>query len=200
MMLDLDGWPCLVVGGGPVGARRAQTLAVAGARVTLVAPVLSARARALTVTLRERGFELGDLAGVRLVVVATDRPEVNEQVARQARDRGVLVNRADAGPGGDVTWMATRRSGPLTVAVDSGGVASASGALADTALAAIGPHWPVMLAAARQRRAALRGRPVALRRLTDGAALDILKRCGPEALAAHLDAVVAAAVASPGAG
>ncbi len=38
VVLDLTGRHCLVVGGGPVAARRAEGLISSGARVTVVAP------------------------------------------------------------------------------------------------------------------------------------------------------------------
>jgi len=203
-MLNLSGWCCLVVGGGGVAARRAGTLAQAGAAVTMVAPVMSADATALSseaVNREERAFADGDLAGVRLVVVATDDAAVNARVADRAAAAGVLVNRADRGDGGDLTLMAARRVGPLTVAVDSGGASPAAArTLVETARDAVGPEWPVLLEEAAARRAALRGRPDALRRLTDAAALDILQRCGRAALAGHLDTLVAESVARSPAG
>ncbi len=194
-MLNLTGWPCLIVGGGAVAARRARTLIEAGAVVTVVAPALSAGLGGLAVRRVERAFEPGDVDGARLVVVATDNPKVNDQVAAAAAAAGALVNRADGGGGGDspgeLSFMATRRDGPLTVAVDSGGAsAAAAKTLVQTTADAIGPHWPVLLEEARTRRGALRGDPARLRRLTDEAALDILKRCGRAALIEHLDAVV----------
>ena len=193
-MLDLTGWACLIVGGGAVAARRAATLLEAGAVVTVVAPVMGAAVEALAVTRAVRRFEVADLSGVRLVVVATNDAGVNQRVAERAAAAGVLVNRADGGGAGELSFVACRRAGPLTVAVDSGGAsAAAAKTLAQSAVDAIGPDWPVLLDEARQRRAALRGHPEALRRMTDAAALDILKRCGRAALAEHLDAIVAEA-------
>ena len=42
VLVDLDGAHCLVVGGGPVAERRVSGLLDAGARVTVVAPHLTA--------------------------------------------------------------------------------------------------------------------------------------------------------------
>ena len=78
----------------------------------------------------------------------------------------------------------------LTLPTNSGASAAAAKTLVQAAADAIGPHWPVLLEEARTRRGALRGDPARLRRLTDEAALDILKRCGRAALIEHLDAVV----------
>ena len=39
--LDVSGRACLVVGGGPVAARKARTLVECGASVTVIAPTLS---------------------------------------------------------------------------------------------------------------------------------------------------------------
>jgi len=66
--LNLDGVPCLVVGAGALGARKAASLRAAGAEVTVVAPE------------RNRPFRSGDSAGYRLVVAATNDPTVNDAV------------------------------------------------------------------------------------------------------------------------
>ena len=127
----------LVVGGGPVGARRAGSLANAGARVQVVTPRRSAALQSLldesstagvgsSVTVQDRAFVEADLDAVDgdavlMVVTATDRPELNARIGELARARGVLVNRADDGAAGDLTFSAVRQHGPLRVAVSTGG-------------------------------------------------------------------------------
>jgi len=63
-----------------------------------------------------------------LVVAATPDGAVNAAAERAARDRGVLVNRADESGGrdaGSVVVPATVRDGPVTVAVATGGTSPA---------------------------------------------------------------------------
>src|SRR5699024_1052316 len=63
-----------------------------------------------------------------LAVAATDRDDVNDAIARAARERGVLLNRADRSAAndndrtvGDVTVPATVRDDPVLLAVATGG-------------------------------------------------------------------------------
>ena len=121
VILCLEGRPCVVVGGGAVGARRAQALAEAGARVRVVDPspceALEALSLAGKLELTRRPVEASDLDGAFLVVVATNDPRVNLAVAELAAARGALLNRADDATQGDLRFMARARRGPITLAV-----------------------------------------------------------------------------------
>lgn len=123
--LDIDGRPCLVVGGGPIAERKVTGLLEAGARVTVVSPALSRGLLALAGDGRfrwqPREFMAGDTAGFVLVLVATDDGAVNRAVAVEARQRGALVNCADEPAHCDFILPALLRRGPLTVAVSTGG-------------------------------------------------------------------------------
>jgi siroheme synthase (precorrin-2 oxidase/ferrochelatase) len=103
--LNLDGVPCLVVGAGPVGRRKTESLRAAGADVTVIAPELN------------RPFEPGDSAGQRLVVAATDDAGVNDAVEADAHAYGAWCNRADRPDGGDLAFAATYRYDTVTVGV-----------------------------------------------------------------------------------
>lgn len=129
---DFDGERVLVVGGGPVGARKARTFD-REAEVVVVSPDFA-------------DAEFGDADLVRaapgpadlpawvervdpaLVVAATDVDAVNDAAERAAREAGALVNRADrAGErdAGSVVVPATVRDDPVVVAVATGGTAPA---------------------------------------------------------------------------
>jgi uroporphyrin-III C-methyltransferase/precorrin-2 dehydrogenase/sirohydrochlorin ferrochelatase len=98
--LRLLGRPVLVVGGGPVAARRAKGLLDAGARVTVVAPVASAALRELAdaglLTWEPRPYRPSDVDGVWFVQTATGVSAVDAQVAADAEAQRVwCVNASD---------------------------------------------------------------------------------------------------------
>ncbi|MHA7291888.1 uroporphyrinogen-III C-methyltransferase [Arthrobacter sp. MDT3-24] len=98
--LRLLGRPVLVVGGGPVAARRAKGLLDAGARVTVVAPVASAALRELAaaglLTWEPRTYLPSDVDGVWFVQTATGDPAVDTQVSADAEAQRIwCVNASD---------------------------------------------------------------------------------------------------------
>jgi precorrin-2 dehydrogenase / sirohydrochlorin ferrochelatase len=127
--LDLRDRPCLVVGGGPVAEAKVEGLLAAGARVTVVSPALSgcleSWARAGRIAYVPREYTASDLDGQQLVFSATDRRDVTETVARDARQRGVWVNAADAPKYCDFLLPSVLRRGRLQVAVSTGGASPA---------------------------------------------------------------------------
>ena len=131
VVLRLEGRRCLVVGGGPVAARRTLGLLAAGGSVTLVAPELSDALVDLTAdppaTLRaeRRPYRPGEAAEYDLVLTATGVDEVDRAVLRDARGAGVLANSAAGADRGDFLLPAVHRDGPVTVAVSTGGTAPA---------------------------------------------------------------------------
>jgi precorrin-2 dehydrogenase/sirohydrochlorin ferrochelatase len=129
VVLRLEGRRVLVVGGGKVAARRAASLLEAGARVVAVSPTFSPGFPRLrrpgAVTRVRRAYRTGDLAGVSLVVVATDDARVNARVAADARRAGVWANVADDPAQGDFIVPAVVRRNGLLLALSSGGASPA---------------------------------------------------------------------------
>ena len=120
--LDLRDVPVLVVGAGPVAARKVAGLAAAGAQVRVVAPDVSPSLdRSLVDEVRERTFDPVDLEGVRLVVTATGGRDVDASVAAAATAAGIWVNAADQPDDCSFILPAIARNGPLTIAVSTGG-------------------------------------------------------------------------------
>lgn len=115
----------LVVGGGKVGARKAAGLVEAGAHVVVVSPRFEpAFARLVdtaALTLLERRYTVEDLAGIALVVAATDDHAVNAQVSADARRAGVLVSVVDNPRESDFIVPAVVRRGDLLLAISTGG-------------------------------------------------------------------------------
>ena len=143
---DFSGSTVLVFGGGRVGARKARRFA-REARTVVVSPDFgdrefggAERVRAVPGPMAVPGWF--DRADPALAVAATDDGQVNDAIARAARERGVLLNRADRstdddpaesdadsdsdGNDGDewareVVVPATVRDDPVTLAVATGG-------------------------------------------------------------------------------
>jgi siroheme synthase-like protein len=124
LSLDVRDWPCLVVGGGPVGARRALRLADAGAVVTVVSPdavdEIVAAADAGRLRWERRPHDASGMGHPRLVVTATDDPAVNARVAADA-PAGCLVCRADDAGSGEIGFPALAVDDGVEVAVASAG-------------------------------------------------------------------------------
>ena len=151
--LDLRDRPCLVVGGGSVAEGKVEGLLDAGARVTVVSPALSERLASWAtegrIAHRPREYAISDLDGHHLAFSATDRREVTEVVAADAKRRGVWVNAADDPTYCDFLLPSVLRRGRLQVAVSTGGASSApagggrtgpSGARRSTPIS--GGSWP----------------------------------------------------------
>ena len=126
VFLDLHDVAVLVVGGGRIGARKAEGLAAAGARVRLVAREVSEHVDRSTIDdLRARAFEPGDLDGVRLVVTATGDEQVDAAISERARASGVWTNAADQPVDCEFILPAIARRGRVTVAVSTDGASPA---------------------------------------------------------------------------
>lgn len=119
--LLLAGRPVLVVGGGRVAAAKVRGLLDARAEVHVVAVAVGAEVRSLPVTWDERPYRRGEVAGYRLVVTATDDPEVNRAVYEDGEAAGVWVNSADDPVNCSFTLPARIRQGRLLVTVSTGG-------------------------------------------------------------------------------
>ena len=136
LFADIAGWPCLVVGAGAVGLRRADVLAAHGACVRVVAPQRSGELPA-GVAWRQRPFSPEDVEGCRLAVAATDDRAVNAQVAATCHERGVPVSVADCPQECTFFFPAVCESGCLSAGVVSDGahhalVAKAAAAVRST--------------------------------------------------------------------
>ena len=150
LTLDLHGRRAVVVGGGPVAARRVRGLLDAGAHVDVVAPwvceELAAAVATGAVGWHERDYVAGDLLEPEpawLVHTATGDPVTDAQVAREAEAARVWCVRADDAAASSA-WtpaVARGREGTpaqgLTVAVNAGGDPRRATAVRDAVLAAL---------------------------------------------------------------
>lgn len=129
IFLKLTGRPCIVVGAGKLGESKIESLQVANARVTVIAPRASERITAMAdageITWHQREYATGDLAGQFLVVAATDVPAVNRAVFGEAEANGILVNAVDDPPFCDFYFPSVVRRGDLQLAISTAGASPA---------------------------------------------------------------------------
>ncbi len=123
--LDLTGRRVLVVGGGPVAARRVQALVADGARVLVVAPALCEPLRDAhrwgQVEWRSHEVREDDLNDAWLVLTATGDRATDDQVAAWASQRRVFCVHAGRVAGGTARTPATTSLGDVLVGVVSTG-------------------------------------------------------------------------------
>lgn len=126
LLLDVRGRRTVVVGGGPVAARRAAGLVEAGAEVVVVAPSVCedltdlVAAGSLTWWPREYAGP-PDLDGAWVVHTATGDRNVDTAVAGDAERLRVWCIRADDAARSAAWTPAVARTGDVTVAVSAGG-------------------------------------------------------------------------------
>ncbi len=129
MMMDLQGRPAAVIGGGAVAERKARSLVDCGAKVTVVAPELTEGLQSLVaegaVVHRARKYERGDLDGATVAFVAVDDVDASAAAAEDARSAGVPVNVVDCPELCDFIVPSVVSRGPLTIAISTGGASPA---------------------------------------------------------------------------
>lgn len=125
VFMDVVNQPCLVVGGGEVAVRKVALLREAGARVSVVAPILSESLAALagsqSIEHLSREFRPDDVSGRQLVVAATDDEKVNRDVSAACKALRIPVNVVDRPDLCSFIVPSIIDRSPLVVAVSTGG-------------------------------------------------------------------------------
>lgn len=126
MMIDLNGKPVLVIGGGRIAARRADTLIRCGAKVTAVSPQFCPdfpdSARRIT-----RAFTPDDIRSENfaLVVAATNDRKVNKLIHSLARSHKIPVNVCDSQSECDFFFASLINHDNVAVSVCTAGISAA---------------------------------------------------------------------------
>jgi len=188
VFLDLAGQPCIVLGDGKFAVEKAAALREAGANVLVIS---------------SRDYSPGVLSGARLVVDASEDPEINRQSWEEAEAAGILINVVDRPAQCRFIAPAIVRRDPLLVAISTSGespfLASALRARIERWL---GPEWGPFTALVGNVRRQLRERGASIaeqtriyRRILNSDVRNLLRRGRPDS-AAHLAVAIAQAGAS----
>ena len=125
IFLDLDNQKVLVVGGGTVAERKIQNLLRYGCHIYVVSPHLTPHLNQLIAEKKIYYLSHGALGKALdeafMVIAATDDPEVNSQIASQAKERGLLINAVDQP--GDCNFIVPSivQRGDLQIAISTAG-------------------------------------------------------------------------------
>jgi len=125
MFLNIGGKRCVVVGGGKVALRKVRALLEHGASVEVISPdpcsQLVELAEQGQICALRRYYQPGDLKKAFIAIAATDDSDINQQVVKEARSEGVLVNVADNLENSDFIVPSYARRGGVTIAVSTAG-------------------------------------------------------------------------------
>ena len=122
----LQGAQCLVIGGGQTALRKLRWLVRAGAQITVIAPdidpgIKRMRDAGQLIIERRPFYPEAVHAGLRLVISATNAPQVSESVFARALENRVLVNCVDRTELCTIIFPAIIDRFPILVAVSSMG-------------------------------------------------------------------------------
>jgi precorrin-2 dehydrogenase/sirohydrochlorin ferrochelatase len=153
VMLQLKGQRCVIVGAGPVGRRKLQSLANVGAERVLIAPDADREPLPADITIICRTFIDSDLDGAALVFAATNLVQTNRLIAESARKRRIPVNIVDDPQASDFTLPAVSRHGALTLAIGTSGRSPAAAAIIrDNISDSLSPGWELFIQLAAKLR------------------------------------------------
>jgi len=129
LFMSLESRRALVVGGGEAAARKVELLLSAGAQVALLAATVVGEIAQLIgegrISWAGRTFEDSDLAGISLVVVATEDESLQARVSTAAQRQCIPVNVVDRPALSSFIMPAIVDRAPITIAISTGGAAPA---------------------------------------------------------------------------
>lgn len=120
VLLNVSGRRCVVVGGGGVGVRKAQSLLEAGAEVIILSP--SAQKPPPEARHQAMRYSLAALRELRpwLVVAATNNETLNLQINADARAEGILTMLASDPSAADLQSLMSISQDDILIAVSTG--------------------------------------------------------------------------------
>jgi len=125
IFLDVENRDVVIIGGGNVCARKAETMLRYGANVTVVSPdftdEIETWAREGTIRIKRKEYDESDLDGASIVIASTDDESVNGRIARDCRRRRIPVNVVDVTHLCEFIVPAIIEKGSIQLAVSTGG-------------------------------------------------------------------------------
>ena len=125
VFLNLKNKKAVVIGGGSVAERKAQTLLSCNADVSIISPKITPRLRRLVkegkIEYIKKGYEDKDIKDAFIVVAATNDRGINEAIYKAAERYGCLLNIVDKPESSNFIVPSVISRGDLTIAISTGG-------------------------------------------------------------------------------
>ena len=125
LMIDLTN--VVIVGGGVVASRRAQTLSQYVEHMTVISPTITEKLQNMVdkgVVIWKEKVEPSDIVDAYLVIAATNEPCVNEAVKQALPEHTLFNNVGDASNGNVVPFQVHYTATSLTISVSTNGAKS----------------------------------------------------------------------------
>jgi precorrin-2 dehydrogenase/sirohydrochlorin ferrochelatase len=148
--LDITNKRCIVVGGGDVAERKAERLLSFGARVTVIGktltPLLETMKRDGRIEHINADYDGAFISDAIMVIGATNREDINAQISRDGKHKGILVNIVDDPGRCDFILPSIMQQGDLSIAISTGGKSPAlAKKLREDLETLYGPEYKVLL-------------------------------------------------------
>ncbi|MDE5823196.1 MAG: siroheme synthase CysG [Lachnospiraceae bacterium] len=141
--MDIEGKNGLIAGGGRIALHKLQKLLPFGAKLMVVAPRISEEleqfARQNDICVINRKFETKDLTDMCFVIAASDDGEVNAEIGRLCREKGILVNVVDDKEACSFIFPSLVKAGRLSIGISTEGSSQEVAASLRTQIASIIP-------------------------------------------------------------
>ena len=125
IFLDLNGRRVVIIGGGSVATRKAETILGTGARLVVVAPRLDEMLRKVCAgtktELIESKYSKDYIVGATLVIAATNDEALNKQIYKDCQQLEILCNVVDSPELCDFYVPAVVQRGDLQIAIGTDG-------------------------------------------------------------------------------
>ena len=125
ILINLQRFPCLVIGGGNVALRKVESLLSYNVKITVLSPKICKPLKALIkknkLNLINKPYSKEYLKKYKIIFSATNKREINEQVFNDCKAENKLLNVVDVPELCDFILPAVVRRGDLTISVSSQG-------------------------------------------------------------------------------
>jgi precorrin-2 dehydrogenase/sirohydrochlorin ferrochelatase len=125
ILLNLKDKKVCVIGGGRVAERKVKNLISTGGQIHIISPVITRELLDLSdsnsIIWHKKNYETNDINGAWLVFAATNNPEINKKILKDAQTERLFCNVADSPEDCAFIVPSIIKRGELIVSISTGG-------------------------------------------------------------------------------